>query len=167
MKAAHCRAVVSLATLMLAAAAAVQAQPAANPQEAQRNTRHALIIGIGDYADTSVPRLKGVVHDMASARRMAHAMAIPDANITVLRDQDASVARIRSEITALQGRVGRRRPRVHLLLGPWHALVRPGAAGRRLHRRPADQRRQRAHQRRTGPAPGPFGQGGRQDAGVL
>jgi hypothetical protein len=106
MKAAHCRAVVSLATLMLAAAAAVQAQPAANPQEAQRNTRHALIIGIGDYADTSVPRLKGVVHDMASARRMAHAMAIPDANITVLRDQDASVARIRSEITALQGRVG-------------------------------------------------------------
>jgi hypothetical protein len=52
-----------------------------------------------------VPTLKGVVYDMDSARRMAHAMAVPDANITVLRDRAATADRIRAEITALQSRM--------------------------------------------------------------
>ena len=94
-----------LATLLLALAGANHAQAQSSPPGAQRNTRHALIIGIGDYADASVPQLKGVVHDMGSARRMAQAMAIPDANIRLLRDEDASASRIRSEISALQARV--------------------------------------------------------------
>jgi hypothetical protein len=85
--------------LALALGAAAQTPPAA------RHTRHALVIGIGDYADPDVPPLKGVVHDMDSARRMAHAMAIPDANITVLRDRDATAGRIRAEIAALQARM--------------------------------------------------------------
>ncbi len=72
---------------------------------AERQTRHALIIGIGQYADPEVPLLKGIVHDVASARRMAAAMAIPESRITVLRDGDATGARIRSEIAALGARV--------------------------------------------------------------
>ncbi|MDO9073753.1 MAG: caspase family protein [Rubrivivax sp.] len=72
---------------------------------AERNTRHALVIGIGEYSDPEIPRLKGAVHDVASARRMAAAMAIAPANITVLRDHEATADRIRAEITALNGRV--------------------------------------------------------------
>jgi hypothetical protein len=89
----------ALLALVATLSAAAQAPPA------ERHTRHALVIGIGDYADPDVPPLKGVVHDMDSARRMAHAMAIPDANITVLRDRDATAERIRAEIAALQARM--------------------------------------------------------------
>ncbi len=74
-------------------------------QPAQRNTRHALIIGISEYIDPEVPTLKGVKHDMASARRMATAMAIPDANIRVLRDRDATADHIRGEIEGLYARM--------------------------------------------------------------
>lgn len=93
------RALAALLSVTLAGAAAAQ------PLPAQRNTRHALVIGIGEYADPDIPTLKGTVHDMASARRMAAAMAIPEANITVLRDLDATAERIRAEITALNARV--------------------------------------------------------------
>ncbi len=102
MNARHARpAAALLAATALAAAA--QAPPAAPP--AERNTRHALIIGIGEYADPQVPALKGVVHDMDSARRMARAMAVPEAQMRVLRDREATAARIRQEITALQQRM--------------------------------------------------------------
>lgn len=83
---------------------------AALPADAQapqpeRNTRHALLIGIGDYSDPEVPALKGTVHDMQSARRMARAMAVPESNVTLLRDRDATAERIRSELDALHRRM--------------------------------------------------------------
>lgn len=78
---------------------------AQNTAPAQRNTRHALVIGISEYADPAVPALKGVKHDMQSARRMAAAMAIPEANIRMLRDRDATADRIRAEIEGLQTRM--------------------------------------------------------------
>ena len=96
------RRVALLATLLAAAGLAGAAEPA---PAVERNTRHALVIGIGEYSDPEIPRLKGTVHDLASARRMAAAMAIPPANITVLRDHEATADRIRAEITALDGRV--------------------------------------------------------------
>lgn len=77
----------------------------AHAQPAERNTRHALIIGIGDYLDPDIPILRGTVHDVASARRMARAMAVPDANVRILRDTEATAERIRSEIGALGQRV--------------------------------------------------------------
>jgi hypothetical protein len=77
----------------------------AQPLPAERQTRHALIIGIGEYADPEVPALRGIVHDVASARRMARAMAVPDAQVTLLRDKEATAARILDEIEALQSRV--------------------------------------------------------------
>ena len=86
-------------TLALTAAATAQTAPAA------RNTRHALVIGIGEYLDPAVPTLRGIPHDMLSARRMAAAMAIPEANIRMLRDHDATAERIRQEIAALNERV--------------------------------------------------------------
>ena len=90
---------------ILASAAVLATAVQAQPTPPVRNTRHALVIGIGEYLDPNVPTLKGIPHDMVSAQRMAAAMAIPAANIRVLRDQDATADRIRAEISALNARV--------------------------------------------------------------
>lgn len=76
--------------------ASLRAQP--------RATRHALIIAVGDYLDAMVPRLKGIGHDVDSASRMALAMQVPPENITILRDHEATAARIEQEIALLNGR---------------------------------------------------------------
>jgi hypothetical protein len=88
-----------LVSLGLLAGASAQTLPA------ERQTRHALIIGIGAYGIADVPALRGVVHDIASARQMARAMAVPDGQLTVLRDHEATGARIVGEIEALQSRI--------------------------------------------------------------
>lgn len=69
-----------------------------------KNSRHALIIGVGRYQSADIPALEGVKFDMDSARKMANAMAIPDRNITYLRDTEATAERIRKEIAALEAR---------------------------------------------------------------
>ena len=89
----------------MALAATLAAAAGAETLPAERHTRHALIIGIGEYADPNVAELKGIRHDMASARRMAAAMAIPESNITMLRDGAATADRIRAEIAALERRL--------------------------------------------------------------
>ena len=91
--------------LALALAAALAAPLRAETQPAARQTRHALIIGIGEYSDPNVADLRGIKHDMDSARRMAAAMAVPESNITMLRDGAATADRIRAEISALERRV--------------------------------------------------------------
>jgi len=83
----------------------VTLQQAYAQDETPRNSRHALFIGIGQYDNPQIPRLGGVVHDMESARRMADAMAIPRANTVQLRDGEATAARLREEIGALNRRV--------------------------------------------------------------
>jgi hypothetical protein len=70
-----------------------------------RHGRHALFIGIGQYNEPAIPRLEGIGHDMVSAQRMADAMAIPRENTVMLRDGDATAARIRDEVQALSRRV--------------------------------------------------------------
>lgn len=101
-----------LALVLLAATLPARAQqagtpaaPAAPATPAERQTRHALVIGIGEYSDAEIPTLKGIGHDIVSARRMAAAMGVPAGNVTVLRDQAATAARIRAEIEALNTRV--------------------------------------------------------------
>ena len=51
--------------------------------------RSALIIGIGHYNGPAAD-LKGVPADILTAKEIARAMDIPDKNITVLRDQEAT-----------------------------------------------------------------------------
>ena len=92
------------AALAVWAAAFALAVPAQTPTAA-RQTRHALLIAIGDYADPAVEPLPGIEHDIASARRMAQAMAVPDSQLTVLRDRQATAQGIRDAISALQSRV--------------------------------------------------------------
>lgn len=100
-------AAIAAAVLALGGALAgpAMAQAERTDLPAARATRHALIIGIGRYADPEVPVLGGVVHDVASARQMARAMGVPDAQVTVLRDGEASAGRILEAIDALQSRI--------------------------------------------------------------
>ena len=58
-----------------------------------RSNRHALIIGIGSYrtdAARPVEALAGIEQDMASALAMARTLQVPDANISLLRDEAAT-----------------------------------------------------------------------------
>lgn len=94
-----------VAALALAVQVACAQSNAAAGNPAPRNTRHALVIGIGEYDKPEIPTLAGVGHDVASARQMAQAMAIPERNIVVIRDHDATAARIRKEIEQLSARI--------------------------------------------------------------
>lgn len=73
--------------------------------QAPRASRHALIIGVGQYSDPVVPSLAGVALDMDSATLMALQMGVPQGNITVVRDLAATKNRIVSEINELSARV--------------------------------------------------------------
>lgn len=70
-----------------------------------RASRHALVIGIGEYSAPGISRLAGVPVDMRSARDIAGAMGIPDSNITYLRDAQATAQAIRRAIGELNTRV--------------------------------------------------------------
>ena len=72
-----------------------------------RSNRHALIIGIGSYrADAARPvePLDGLTQDMASALSMAATLQVPDANITLLRDEAATHEGIAAAIRELEAR---------------------------------------------------------------
>ena len=68
-------------------------------------SRHALIIGIGEYSVSGISTLKGVGNDMQSAAAIAQAMSIPTENMTYLRDRAATASEIRNAIEQLNSRV--------------------------------------------------------------
>lgn len=70
-----------------------------------RASRHALIVGVGDYANTAITSLSGVTHDIESAKKMAADMGIPDANMTILRDKNATLSAIKRALEDLNTRV--------------------------------------------------------------
>ena len=70
-----------------------------------RVSRHALIIGVGRYADPAIPPLPGAAVDRVSATQMATAMQVPASNITYLQDERATGDNIRAAISALSSKV--------------------------------------------------------------
>lgn len=80
-----------LRTLLGAALAGWLALSSASPVQAS-DARTALIIGISRYADPAVTPLRGVEHDMASARAIARAMDIPEQGTRVVRNAQATKA---------------------------------------------------------------------------
>ncbi len=68
-------------------------------------SRHALIIGIGEYSVPGVSSLKGVSKDMNSAKDIALAMSVPETNIQYLRDKEATAEKIRSTLEEMNKRV--------------------------------------------------------------
>lgn len=70
-----------------------------------RANRHALIIGIGQYADANTPELPGVKFDRESATQIAHSMQVPTENIRYLQNQQATGDGIRQALKELDARV--------------------------------------------------------------
>jgi hypothetical protein len=68
-------------------------------------SRHALIIGIGEYSLPGVSALKGVSKDMTSAKDIAMAMSVPESNIHFLRDKDATAEQIKTALKSMNDRV--------------------------------------------------------------
>ena len=70
-----------------------------------RVDRHALIIGVGVYADKDTPPLPGTKVDRESATQIAQAMQVPTSNIAYLHDAAATGDAIRKALTDLNSRV--------------------------------------------------------------
>ena len=70
-----------------------------------RSNRHALIIGVSQYADKDTPPLPGARIDRESATQMATAMQVPGSNITYLQDSQATGANIRKAMADLNAKV--------------------------------------------------------------
>lgn len=70
-----------------------------------RSNRHALIIGIGKYADPATPSLPGVRMDRESATQIASSMQVPRENIRYMSDDQATGDNIRKAIQDLGERV--------------------------------------------------------------
>jgi hypothetical protein len=70
-----------------------------------RVNRHALIIGIGRYADPATPQLPGTRMDKQSATQMAQAMQVPTSNIEYLQDEQATGDNIRKALQGLTDKV--------------------------------------------------------------
>ncbi|MBB3212917.1 hypothetical protein FHW67_002205 [Herbaspirillum sp. Sphag1AN] len=68
-------------------------------------TRYALIIGAGRSVANDMPALTGVSEDIAAARGMAQAMAVPASNIFVLQEQDAGKEGIAHAISGLSAKL--------------------------------------------------------------
>ncbi len=68
--------------------------------------RHALLIGISQYAPTiEASSLKGVPFDLQNARRMAKAMGVDDSAIFELKDSEATKANIEARLGQLNRKV--------------------------------------------------------------
>lgn len=66
---------------------------------------HALIMAIGEYQG-SIPALKGVAFDVASATEIARRMGVPAGNIRTLRDGELTLDGMRRALDELEGRLG-------------------------------------------------------------
>ena len=70
-------------------------------QNSANENRSALIIGVGDYGSERIPALKGVPYDMDSAKKIALAMGIPEKNIEIIRNSNATKENIISKLQNL------------------------------------------------------------------
>jgi hypothetical protein len=65
-----------------------------SPLEA-RAEAHALLLAISAY-QAGIPQLKGVSHDIDSAKSIARKLGVRDVNMQVYRDQQLTLAGLRS-----------------------------------------------------------------------
>jgi len=70
-------------------------------QVSAAESRTALIIGLSTFSNPSVPVLTGVPYDIESAKKIALKMGIPESNIKVLRDSQATKVNILKELRLL------------------------------------------------------------------
>lgn len=75
--------------------------PVSFAQNNANENRSALIIGVGEYGSNKIPSLRGVPYDMESAKRIALAMGIPEKNIEIIRNSNATKENILSKLQNL------------------------------------------------------------------
>ncbi len=75
-------------------------------QASPDSSRHALVVGVSAYRDPTISALQGIEADMRMAAGIAAEMGVPKENIRVLRDSDATKAKILAELDELARRVG-------------------------------------------------------------
>lgn len=75
---------------------------------AEDRNHHALILGVGKYADPKIAELSGVIPDMERARKMAAMMGIPAANVRVLLDAQVTRESITRALRELAANASRR-----------------------------------------------------------
>jgi hypothetical protein len=68
---------------------------------------HALIIGVAKYADPNISELTGVVPDLGRAKRMAAMMGVPDGNMRVFPDAQATRENVTRALRDLSSAAGR------------------------------------------------------------
>lgn len=66
---------------------------------------HALIMTIGDYQG-SIPKLKGVPYDTATATEIARRLGVPASNIQALRDEQLTLEGMRKAFDELESKLG-------------------------------------------------------------
>jgi hypothetical protein len=98
-------AVASIATMESGRSGKNNAMSTTGVRSIPKASRHALIIGIGEYSVPGVSSLKGVSKDMNSAKDIALAMSVPETNIQYLRDKDATAEKIRNTLEQMNARV--------------------------------------------------------------
>ncbi len=102
MKNFYARAMVGANVMKLALAVMVLITPIAFAAQG----KHALLVGISRYpVDSGAAQLDGVLIDLKSARRMAHAMGVDDASIVELRNTDATKRNIQNKLEQLSRKV--------------------------------------------------------------
>jgi hypothetical protein len=62
--------------------------------ESVGSNRSALIVGVSEYNNSEIPNLPGVIADIESAKKIALAMGIPEKNITLLKNEEATKKKI-------------------------------------------------------------------------
>lgn len=66
---------------------------------------HALILAAGEYTTPGITPLKGVVHDVQTAKEIAARLGVPESNLTVLQNKDVTLQGIRDSFKALEERI--------------------------------------------------------------
>ncbi len=66
---------------------------------------HALILAAGEYTAPGVTPLKGVVHDIQTAKEIAVRLGVPDTNLTVVQNKELTLQGIRTAFKTLEERI--------------------------------------------------------------
>lgn len=66
---------------------------------------HALILAAGEYTAPGVTPLKGVVHDIQTAKEIAVRLGVPDTNLTVVQNKELTLQGIRAAFKTLEERI--------------------------------------------------------------
>jgi hypothetical protein len=93
-----------LTSVLMAFWPQTSAQQTISSSVAAISSKHALIIAIGKYANPSTTPLLGTKHDILSAQKMAAYMGVRSNEITVLKDEQATLSAIKAALVGISAK---------------------------------------------------------------